>query len=101
MFGEGVFDVFLNGTTHGAGTVLRIVAFLHEELASGLVENEFDLLVAKAGEDLADFEIDDAGEFGLLKHVEDHDVIQAIEELWFEEFFGVFANFTLHAIVIG
>lgn len=93
--------MFLNGTTHGAGAVLRIVTFLHEELASGLVEHEFDLFVTKAGEHLADFEIDDAGEFGLVQHVEDDDIIQAIEELGFEEFFGVFANFALHAIVIG
>lgn len=101
MFGEGVFDVFLDGAAHGARAVLRIVAFLHEELACGLVEDEFDLLVAEAGENLADFEIDDAGEFCLVEHVEDNDVVQAIEKLGFEEFFGVLANFALHAFVIG
>jgi hypothetical protein len=52
MLGQRIFDVLLHGTAHRTRAILRIEALFHEELTSGVVERDVDVLLLEAGDDL-------------------------------------------------
>lgn len=99
FLGDGVFEIPLDGAAHGAGSVLRIVTFGDEELFGVVFEHDGDVFGLEAVDDFFHFKVDDVLEVALLQAVEDDDVIQAIEELRFEDALGFFHHFAAHALV--
>jgi len=100
FLGHRVFDVFLHSASHGAGAVGRVVAFGDEEILRGGVEREVNVLGLDAFDHLRNFEVHDFDEVGLLEGVENNDVVEAVDELRFEDALGLTEDFLLHDIVV-
>ena len=65
----------------------------------GLIKDKGDLFLPDPAGNLGHLEINDAGEHLLGKCVEDNDVVEAVEELGFEDTLRLLQDLALHGIV--
>ena len=79
--GERVLHEALNGALERAGTVGAVVAGVEDGFFGGGGELECDFAVAQEFAEVVEAEVDDVGEVRFAERVEDHDVIDAVEEL--------------------
>ena len=101
VLGEWIFDVLLDGAAHWAGSVGRVVTLLHEELNGAGIQADVDVPFFEAGDDFADFEIDDLSELGFLQHAEDDEVVEAVEELGLEVFLSSLGDLLFDGTIVG
>src|SRR3989344_5281621 len=78
---DGREYLVLDRATQGARAVLRVIAFVCEPSVDLGLYGERDALLSEPLHHLGDLRIHDLGERLLAEHVEDDDVVEAIEEL--------------------
>ena len=100
VFGEGILDVALDRPAHRTRPVGRVVALFDEEFLGFLVELEVDVFVGEATHHGVDLQIHDADEVLAVEDVEDDLLVEAVEELGFEGFFGPIENLVSHVLVV-
>ena len=99
FFGHRIFEIPLDGASHGAGAVLRIVALDDEEFFGVGLEDHGDVFGFEAVDHFLHLEVDNLLEVALLQAVEDDDIVQAVEELGLEDALGLFHHLVAHAFV--
>ena len=78
---EGVFDVALDRATQRPRAVVLVEALRDEEVDGGLVELERDALLLEAHFHFRELEVHDALQVCVGERVEDHQLVEAVEEL--------------------
>src|SRR5699024_6116353 len=82
--GELVADLALDQATQRSGAEGRIVAFEGQPVLGPLSDLERDPTIGEPLGHVLDLQIDDRGEFVLVERIEEHDVIETVEELGLE-----------------
>jgi hypothetical protein len=81
LFGERILEHLLDRAAQRTGAVVGVVATLDEEVHRLLRQLERDVLLLQAIHHLAHLDVDDALEIALLELVEDHHLVNAVDEL--------------------
>ena len=101
FFGERIFDTTFDASSQRPGPVVEIPALVDQELASLVVQYEFQATVGKPFVDLGQFEIDDLLKVFAGELSEDDDFIEPTQELRLEEPLDLLRQPFLHLLVAG
>src|SRR5262249_3288798 len=100
-FRQRVLDVFLDRTPELTGAVGRAVAVFHQRLLSGLGEHQRDTLLGQLLVDPADHEPNDFFDVRGRERMEDHGLVDPVQELRAEGALELFDHPVLHLLVGG
>jgi hypothetical protein len=89
----------LDGSVEGSCTVLLIIAFFRKEILGFLGQFDFVSLVGNSSEQLTQTDIDDLEDVLFAQRIENHHVIETIEEFWAEGFFQGRLDGGLHDVI--
>src|SRR5579872_951793 len=100
LFGERVFHHALDGTAQRTRSHRRIPSFFGQKFASRVGGLERHVLVLEFLHDFGEFESDDLLDLRQVELMEDHDFVDAIEELRPEEMLDLLEDLVLHPLVL-
>ncbi len=81
LHGERVLDEPLDGALQRPRSELRIVALAEEQFVSFLRQRDLDLALGEEPAEVLKLQVDDLLDFRFAEGVEDHDFIDAVQEL--------------------
>ena len=97
---QRVLDVTLDRATHRTGTIRWIISLGDKKLHRGGIQRKMDVLELDALDDFFHFEIHNFDEVVFFECMEDDEVVEAIEELGFEDTLGFLKDFIAHDVVV-
>lgn len=97
---ERIADLLLHKSLERTRTVGRVETALSEPLLSGIAHIERNAAILEARRERSNLEVDDMAQLFSSERVEQHDVVEAVEELWFERSaHGVHDRVALRAVI--
>ena len=101
LFGERVFDPLLDGAAQRASPIIQVAAFVDDEFLGLVGEEQLHSLFVQAFAHLGQFNLDDVFQVLASQVTEDHDLVDAAQELRLELFLDFLHQPRLHALVGG
>src|ERR1700674_1773894 len=78
---QGILDLLLDGALQRPCAVHRIEAGIPEEVAGAVVEREIHVALNQALAQVEELDVDDRADLACAERMEDHDVVDAVDEL--------------------
>src|SRR5437763_5990022 len=78
---QRILDLLLDGPLERSGAIHRIEAGLSEAVAGGIIEHQVHVALGQALAEVQELDVDDRTDLLRAEGMEDHDVIDAVDEL--------------------